>query len=160
VLRFPLTAVGTGNLAAAGWCLLSGRRHLLVFYGPVLAVAIVASWAQARRDATRTGVQLPVRTWALAAVGLAVAAASVSRTARTLGWHGLEDVGPSLVWIVGYHLLGRWGRNRFLQASTAVLFAASIGLAAAWSGDRLVATILAVSGLLLLVAATPAAVAP
>jgi hypothetical protein len=100
--------------------------------------------------------------WALArnrqrAGGLALASASVSRIGATVGPRVLEEVGPSLVWVLGYHLLGRWGGNQRLVVATAAMVPA-FGLAAALlSGDALVACELAVTGVLLAAAMAPTA---
>jgi hypothetical protein len=153
VLRFPLIAIGVANLLAAIWCLLAGRDHLLVFYAPALAVVVLASRHHFRRMAERHGLLLPLRTWVLAACGLAIASAAVSRLGAALGAQLLEEVGPSLVWVLGYYLLGRWGRNRALMAATIVMLPSAAVLAAVTSGDALVAAQLAVNGALVIVAA-------
>ena len=153
VLRFPLIAIGVANVLAAGWCLLAGRDHLLAFYAPVLAVVILATRRHFRRLAERHGLLLPIRTWVLAACGLAVTSAAVSRLGAAVGATTLEEVGPSLVWVLGYHLLGRWGRNRALMAATIVMLPSTAVLATLASGDALVAAQLAVNGVLVCAAA-------
>jgi hypothetical protein len=153
VLRFPLLAIGVANVLAAGWCLLAGRDHLLAFYAPVLAVVVLASRHHFRRMAERHGLLLPIRTWVLAACGLAVASAAVSRLGAALGATMLEEVGPSLVWVLGYHLLGRWGRNRALMAATIVMLPSTAVLATLASGDALVAAQLSLNGVLVCAAA-------
>jgi len=153
VLRFPLLAIGVANVLAAGWCLLAGRDHLLAFYAPVLAVVVLSSRHHFRRMAERHGLLLPIRTWVLAACGLAVVSAAVSRLGAALGATMLEEVGPSLVWVLGYHLLGRWGRNRALMAATIVMLPSTAVLATLASGDALVAAQLAVNGALVCAAA-------
>jgi hypothetical protein len=153
VLRFPLLAIGVANVLAAGWCLLAGRDHLLAFYAPVLAVVVLASRHHFRRMAERHGLLLPIRTWVLAACGLAVASAAVSRLGAAVGATMLEEVGPSLVWVLGYHLLGRWGRNRALMAATIVMLPCTAVLATLAAGDALVAAQLAVNGVLVCAAA-------
>ena len=65
----------------------------------------------------------------------------------------LGEVGPSLVWVLGYHLLGRWGRNRALMAATIVMLPSTAVLATLASGDALVAAQLAVNGVLVCAAA-------
>ncbi len=152
-LRFPLVAIGVANVLAAGWCLLAGRDHLLGFYAPLLAVVVLASRHHFRRLAQRHGMLLPIRAWVLAACGLAVASTAVSRLGAALGATMLEEVGPSLVWVLGYHVLGWWGRNRALVAATIVMLPSTAVLATLASGDGLVAAQLAVNGLLVGVAA-------
>jgi hypothetical protein len=152
-LTFPLVALGFVNLAAAVWCMIAGRRHILVFYAPVLLMVIVASHHHERRMADHTGVQLPLRDWALAACTLAVASASVSRAGVALERPLLETAGPNLVWVLGYHLLGRWGRNRALVRATVAMVPAAAAATLILSGDALVAGQLTIDGLLLLAAA-------
>jgi hypothetical protein len=152
-LRFPLLAIAVVNVLAAGWCMLVGRHHLFVFYAPALGVVILASRHHFRRLAESEGVLLPIRVWVLAACGLAIASAAVSRVGVALDVRTLEEVGPCLVWVVGYHLLGRWGRNRALVVATIAMVPATAVVAAFASGDALVAGQLAVNGLLLGVAA-------
>lgn len=149
VLRIPLTAIGVCNLAAAVWCLATDRHHLVVFYAPAVAVAVTVSWIYARRDAARTGIQLPVQPWALATLAVIVGAAGVSRLGVALQWNRLEELGPSVVWIAGYHLVGRWGRNSSLKAATVAMFVVGLMLATVLDGDDLVAGTLAINGLVL-----------
>lgn len=154
VLRYPLLAVAVVNLAAVPWCLIGGRRRMVAFYLPALLVAITASWRHHRRQAARTGVQLPLRVWCLAALAMVAGAATVSRIGAATELRLVEEAGPSLVWVAGYHLLGRWGHNRLLTASTAAMVPATLALGATvLRGDAFVAAQLAANGLLLAVAA-------
>ena len=158
-LRVPLLYVGAVNLAAVPWCLVAGRRRLLAFYLPVLLVAVVASWRHHRRQAARTGVLLPLRSWVLAALATVVGSATMSRIGVATGVRLVEEAGPSLVWVAGYHLLGRWGHNRLLMFSTAAMAPATLLLGATvLRGDAFVAAQLAANGLVLAAVAgrTPA----
>ena len=132
-----------------------GRRHLFVFYAPALLVVILASHHHELRLADDTGVLLPLRDWILAACALAFASASVSRAGVALERPLLEAVGPNLVWVLGYHLLGRWGRNRALVRATIAMVPAAAAAALILTGDALVASQLTINGLLLLTAALP-----
>ncbi len=54
------------------------------------------------------------------------------------------------MWVVGYHLLGRWGHNRLLMATTAAMVPMTLLLGATvLRGDAFVAAQLAANGLLL-----------
>lgn len=149
-LRFPLLAVATVNLAAVPWCLIAGRQRMVAFYLPALVVAIAVSWRHHRRQAARTGVLLPLRMWCLAALATVAAAATMSRLGVATGLRVVEEAGPSLAWVAGYHLLGRWGHNRLLMTSTAAMAPATVLLGATvLRGDAFVAAQLAANGLLL-----------
>jgi hypothetical protein len=147
-LRFPLLAIAVANLVLAAWCLLVGRHHLLVFYAPALGGVVLASRHHYRRRAEREGVLLPIKVWVLVAFGLAAASAMLSRLGVTLRLRALEEVGPSLVWVLGYHLLGRWGHNRALVVATIAMIPVAIVIAALASGDALVAGQLTANGVL------------
>lgn len=160
-LRFPLLAVAVVNLAAVPWCLIAGRRRMVAFYLPALLVAIAASWRRHRRQAARTGVLVPLRVWCLAALAAVAGAATVSRIGVVTGLRVVEEAGPGLVWVAGYHLLGRWGHNRLLMSSTAAMVPATVLLGATvLRGDAFVAAQLAANGLLLAVAAARAEPGP
>lgn len=154
VLRHPLLAVAVVNLAAVPWCLIAGRRRMVAFYLPALVVAIAAGCRHHRRLAAHTGVLLPLRVWCLAALAAVAGAATASRIGVAAGLRLVEEAGPGLVWVAGYHLLGRWGHNRLLMVSTAAMVPATLALGATvLRGDAFVAAQLAANGLLLATAA-------
>lgn len=153
-LRYPLVAVAVVNVAAIPWCLLAGRRRMVLFYLPALLVAMAASWHHNRRLARRTGVLLPLWMWALGALAIVAGAATLSRIGVATGARVVEEAGPALVWVAGYHLLGRWGHNRLLMISTAAMVPATLLLRATMlRGDAFVAAQLVAYGLLLVTAA-------
>jgi hypothetical protein len=152
-LRFPLAAAAVVMIAAAAWCLVAGRRHLLIFYGPALFLAIAVSNHHFNVRAEREGLRLPIRTWAWGAVGLMGISAAVARLGSATGAVRVEIAGPSLVFALGYFALGFWGHNRALLWCCLGMVGGSLALATILSGDRAVAAQLAAFGALLLLAA-------
>jgi hypothetical protein len=148
-LRFPLAAIAVANAGLAVWCLAAGRHRLLIVYLPTLGVLGLAGRAHARRVAERSGVRVSLLRWVLTAVGLALASAAVSRLGVASEHAVLEEVGPTFVWVAGYHLLGWWGRNRLLIGGSLALAAIDCGLAMITSGDVRVAVMLAASAVVL-----------
>lgn len=152
-VRLPLGLSGVITLVAAGWALEFGRHHMVVFYGPALVTIGVAAGWRYRRISALDGVQASLAPWALTALALLAGSALVSRLGVATGTSSVELAGPSLVFAVGYLLLGRWGHNAALVAATAIMAADSVMAPLFLRGDPCVAWQCGVNGALLLVAA-------
>jgi hypothetical protein len=152
-VRFPLSLSGVITLVAAGWALEFSRYQMVAFYGPALvAVVVVAGWRY-RRISALDGVQVSLAPWALAALALLTGSALISRLGVATETTWVELAGPSLVFAVGYSLLGVWGRNVALVAATAILATDSLIAPLFLRGDPCVAWQCGVFGGLLVAAA-------
>lgn len=148
-LSEPLIAVGLLGLAAAGWVLVFGRDHLAVFYAPSLLLISWIAGRRHRRAGVERGVVTPVLPWVLAAFGLLALSATVSRVGFATGHPLIEEVGPGLVFALGYLLLGVWGHNRPLVVAALLAALASLLSPLVATGDACVSAQLLTAGALL-----------
>jgi uncharacterized membrane protein len=152
-LRFTLYALGVLHVLMTGWVLAMGQDHVMMVYGPAfLLIALATAWRY-RRAARTQGVQVSLLPWLACAIGCVVLASALSRLGFVLDWPALSQNGPTLVFVLTYHLLGWWGRNRNLIIATAIMFVVSAVAPFFVSGDPLVAIQFGADGILLILAA-------
>lgn len=153
-LRMPMLAWAALLAVEAAWVLIAGRHAVVVSYAPLLVAMTLLNALYVRRAAREWGAQPHVYPWALAAVGLLVVSASVSRTAVALELPWLEDTGPSLVFAIGVGIFAFWSRNNALAVASAGMIATVIVASTLTDGDTCVAIELAgFAGWMLLAAA-------
>jgi len=143
ILRVPMLAWAALLAVEAVWVLIAGRHAIVVSYAPLLVAMTLLNALYVRRAAREWGAQPHVYPWALAAVGLLVVSASVSRTAVALDLPWLEDIGPSLVFAIGVGLFAFWSRNSALAGASAGMIATVVVASALTDGDICVAIELA-----------------
>ena len=138
-LRFPLLGLAALQLCSAGWALAVGRDHLAIFYAPGLLLVAALSGFNARRVARSRGAQMKVYPWIVTAGVLLVLSATVSRWGFTHGIALVDEIGPPLVFAIGFLLFGFWGRNRSLTLAGSAMIAISLVSPLVVAGDGCVA---------------------